>query len=104
MKLSILLITPLVALISCTTDSQTNSADITNPVLKDSKYPSAFPVKGDRNKVISPYRPYNIINIKGLKPGHFARDISTAKKDANGKAITSSAKIFLIPMPSATAQ
>ena len=97
MKSSILVLLTIAALCSCTNSTSTSGSETVNPVLLDKNYPSAHPVEGDRNKVISPYRPYNIISVKGLKPGHLARDISTAKKDANGKPIESTAKIFRIP-------
>jgi hypothetical protein len=38
-----------------------------------------------------------VIDVKGMKPGHLARDTSTAKIDTSGKPITSTAKIFRIP-------
>lgn len=84
---------------SCTTDPKTGDVELINPVLLDPNYPDAFPVEGDSNKVISPFKPHNFINVKGIAPGHLARDMSTAKIGANGKPDASSAKIFRIPMP-----
>ena len=84
---------------SCTTDPKTGDVELINPVLIDPNYPDAYPVEGDSNKVISPFKPHNVINVKGVAPGHLARDMSTAKLGPDGKPDTSSAKIFRIPMP-----
>ncbi|MEO1856126.1 MAG: hypothetical protein ABGY95_02005 [Rubritalea sp.] len=85
----------LLTLASCSNSSPTDS-DL-NPVIADKNYPSAFQYKTSKNQVISPYRPYNVIDVKGMKPGHLSRDPSTAKKDKAGKPIPSTAKIFRIP-------
>ena len=53
---------------------------------------------GQKNMVISPYRPYNIIDVKGYRKGDIAGDPSTAKTDPKtGKIIESTAKYFRIP-------
>ena len=85
----------LLALASCSS-STTVSNDL-NPVIADKNYPAAHQYKNSTVRVISPYRPYNVIDVKGMKPGHLARDTSTAKRDKAGKPITSTAKIFRIP-------
>lgn len=53
--------------------------------------------KGQKNMVISPYYPHNLIDVKGYKSGAVAGDPSTAKRDANGKIIESTSKYFLVP-------
>ena len=48
--------------------------------------------------VISPYKPYNLIDVKHLKPGNAAYDPTTAQIDPKtGKPDISTAKIFIIP-------
>lgn len=89
---------------SCSTDPKTGDVELINPVLLDPNYPDAYPVAGDSSKVISPFKPHNIINIKGVAPGHLARDMSTAKKGSDGKPDASTAKIFRIPMPQQSAE
>lgn len=50
--------------------------------------------------VISPYKPYNVLDVKHLKPGNLAYDPFTAPKDpTTGKTMISSAKIFRVPAP-----
>ncbi|MFD2158216.1 hypothetical protein ACFSW8_04840 [Rubritalea tangerina] len=83
-------------LVSCS--NSTTVSDQTNPVVADKKFPAAFPYKDSKTQVISPYKPYNVINVKGLKSGHLARDVSTAKVDkSTGKPDLSTAKIFRVP-------
>ncbi|MGJ8673655.1 hypothetical protein [Rubritalea sp.] len=89
---------------SCTNDTTTVGGEALNPVIANSKYPDAHPVAGESNKFISPYRPYNVINVKGVRPGLLVRDISTAKTGANGKPDLATAKIFRIPAPTTSAQ
>jgi hypothetical protein len=85
---------------SCSTDPKTGDVELVlNPVLLDPNYPDAYPVDGDPNKVISPFKPHNVINVKGVKPGHLAKDMSTAEMGIDGKPDASTAKIFRIPMP-----
>jgi hypothetical protein len=86
---------PLLTLASCS--SSTTVASNLNPVIADKNYPAAHQYKTSKTQVISPYRPHNVIDVKGMKPGHLARDTSTAKIDTSGKPITSTAKIFRIP-------
>ena len=83
------------ALASCS--NNTTITDNLNPVVADKKFPAAYQYQNSQTQVISPYKPHNVINVKGLKPGHLARDTSTAKLDSAGKPITSTAKIFRIP-------
>ena len=84
-------------LASCSNSATQSGGDITNPALKGKNFPTAYAHK--KNIVISPYKPYNLINVKSIKPGQFARDMSTAVKGADGKPIKSSAKIFQVPVP-----
>ncbi|MFT5883470.1 MAG: hypothetical protein ACI9FG_001985 [Crocinitomicaceae bacterium] len=86
---------PLLLLASCS-NSNTADGDL-NPVVADKNFPVAHQYQTSSSQVISPYRPYNVINVKGMKPGHLARDTSTAKLDSAGKPIISTAKIFRIP-------
>lgn len=65
---------------------------------KTSDYPLATPIQGTRDQVISPYKPYNVIEVKGFRTGQLARDPSTAPIDpATGKPDLNQAKIFEIP-------
>ncbi|MFC5049476.1 hypothetical protein ACFPK9_02415 [Rubritalea spongiae] len=89
----------LLSLNSCTNTPNSGDAASANP-----KYPDAYPVAGDPNKVVSPYRPYNVINVKGICQGHFVRDMSTAKKGADGKPDPATAKIFRVPAPTKSAE
>lgn len=53
---------------------------------------------GRKNMVISPYRPYNLIDVKGYRSGDIAGDPSTARTDPKtGKIIESTSKYFRIP-------
>lgn len=50
--------------------------------------------------VISPFKPYNVLNVKHLKPGDYARDPYTAIVNAqNKKKDMKTAKIFRVPQP-----
>lgn len=96
-KIALTLVAVSFSLFSSCTNSASNKNDITNPALKNKNYPVAHP--HSKNIVISPYKPYNLINVKGIKPGQFARDMSTADMGSDGKPVTSSAKIFQVPAP-----
>ena len=88
----------LLVLASCTGTSTVTSGDDVNPIIADKKFPVAFQYQNSTSQVISPYRPYNVINVKGLKTGHLARDPSTAKINRKtGKPNIATAKIFRIP-------
>ena len=53
---------------------------------------------GKTNMVISPYRPYNIINVTGYRSGSIVGDPSTAQVDpATGKLILNTSKHLRIP-------
>lgn len=53
---------------------------------------------GKTNTVISPYRPYNVIDVKGYKSGSIVGDPSTAKVNpATGKPEPNTSKYFRIP-------
>lgn len=64
---------------------------------KTSKYPLATPIAGTTNQVISPYKPHNVIDVKGFRTGQLARDPSTAPLGPDGKPDISKAKIFEMP-------
>ncbi len=50
------------------------------------------------NMVVSPYRPYNIIDVKGYKSGEIVGDPSTAKVNpSTGRPDLSTSKHFRIP-------
>ncbi|MDC0088076.1 hypothetical protein OAI07_00885 [Akkermansiaceae bacterium] len=58
----------------------------------------ATKIEGEPNMVISPYKPYNKIDVKGYKTGDKVGDPSTIKADpATGKADMSTMKTFLLP-------
>lgn len=53
---------------------------------------------GKTNMVISPYRPYNIIDVTGYRSGDIVGDPSTAQVDpATGKLILNTSKHLRIP-------
>lgn len=65
---------------------------------KTSNYPLATPHPTNPDLVISPYRPHNVIDVKGFRTGQLARDPSTAPIDpATGKSDLAQAKIFELP-------
>ncbi len=65
---------------------------------KTSKYPLATPIEGKAGQVISPFKPHNVIDVRGYRTGQLARDPSTAPIDpTTGKADINQAKIFEIP-------
>ena len=64
----------------------------------DKKYPTAWYYKP--GFVISPYKPYNVLEVKHLKPGDYAYDPFTAIiNPSTNKREISTAKIFKIPAP-----
>jgi len=63
-----------------------------------SSIPKAFP--HEPGFVISPYKPYNVLEVKHLRPGNAAYDPTTAKVDPKtGKPDMATAKIFIVPNP-----
>jgi len=69
---------------------------VATPAVKEVAIPTAYYHK--QGFVISPYRPYNILEVKHLKVGSIAYDPTTATKDQKtGKAIMSTAKKFRVP-------
>jgi len=79
--------------------SQSDSGEVPAPQAEvDSSVPvgRATP-DGKKNMVISPYKPYNLIDVSGYRSGDIVGDPSTAKLDATGKPITSTSKHFRIP-------
>ncbi len=54
--------------------------------------------QGRANMVVSPYRPYNVIDVKGYRSGDIVGDPSTAKVNpSTGKLDTKTSKHFRIP-------
>ncbi len=53
---------------------------------------------GKKDMVISPFKPYNVIDVKGYKSGDIVGDPSTAKVNpTTGKVDLTTAKHFRIP-------
>ena len=53
---------------------------------------------GKANMVVSPFRPYNVIDVKGYRSGDIVGDRSTARTDsATGKLNLNTSKHFRIP-------
>ncbi|WP_018968932.1 hypothetical protein [Rubritalea marina] len=69
---------------------------VSHPYGSNSKYPQASWHGSSNSQVVSPYAPHNLIDVRGLKPGHHAYDPSTAGM-VDGKPEMSKAKIFLMP-------
>lgn len=102
MKITLLIITTGIAalLSACSPTSSSGAGTVPAPEVAElSKIPVARPdPKGNPNMVISPYRPYNLIDVTGYKKGDIAGDPSTAQKDPKtGKIIESTSKYFRIP-------
>jgi hypothetical protein len=100
MKITPLIMTAGVAalLSSCSPTSSSNTVPAPE-VAELSKIPVGRPdPKGNPKMIISPYRPYNLIDITGSRSGQIVGDPSTAKKDPKtGKIIESTSKYFRIP-------
>ncbi|MGB0991122.1 MAG: hypothetical protein ACPG32_01475 [Akkermansiaceae bacterium] len=99
---------PAIALIACScvptpgsdAPSSPASGGVHAPVPEATKnYPVAHPhPEGKANYVVSPYRPYNVIDVKGYRSGDIVGDPSTAKVNpTTGKIDASTAKHFRIP-------
>jgi hypothetical protein len=103
MKITLLIITAGMAALSSScslTSSSGTTGTVPAPVVAElSKIPVGRPdPAGRKNLVISPYRPYNLIDVTGYKKGAIAGDPSTAQKDPKtGKIIESTSKYFRIP-------
>ena len=52
---------------------------------------------GKKNMIISPYKPYNLIDVSGYKSGDIVGDPSTASLDTNGKPVLKTSKHFRLP-------
>ena len=63
------------------------------------KVPLGYPhPAGKAHMVVSPYRPYNVIDVKGFYSGNIVGDPSTGKIDpASGMVIPGTARRFRIP-------
>lgn len=96
---TLLLLAGFTAVFSACSSTPTGSGTVDAPEVTELKdVPVAKPdPKGRKNMVLSPYYPYNIIDVKGYKSGAVAGDPSTAKRDASGKVIESTSKYFLVP-------
>lgn len=75
-----------------------SGGEVAAPVVDNLNVPVARPLPdGQKNKVISPYRPYNVIDVKGYRSGDIVGDPSTGTIDAKGKLVPGTAKHFRIP-------
>lgn len=85
-----------------TTPTITPQAPVTKPAAP-ATYPIAKPLLDEagqpvKNRFISPYKPYNVIDTTGFKSGQLAGDPSTIQYDhATGKHILSTVKKFRLP-------
>lgn len=102
MKITFIITTAGIAafLSACSPNSSSGSGIVPAPEVAElSKIPVGRPdPKGNPKMVISPYRPYNLIDVTGYKKGDIVGDPSTAQKDSKtGKIIESTSKYFRIP-------
>lgn len=101
MKITLIMMTAgMAALISSCTPTTGGSGTVPAPEVAElSKIPVGRPdPKGNPKMMISPYRPYNLIDISGNQSGSIVGDPSTAKKDPKtGEIIESTSKYFRIP-------
>ena len=82
------------------TVANTTAPQVTTPKAPTiSKTPVGVrPANGAANLIISPYKPFNLIDVTGYKSGDTVGDPSTAQLDpATQKPIMSTSKHFLIP-------
>ena len=81
------------------TNPGASGAEVPAPRINAAKVPVAHPdPQGRRNMVVSPYRPYNVIDVKGYRSGDIVGDPSTAKvNSATGQLDSTSAKYFRVP-------
>lgn len=106
---SILIIAVAIAAASCTPYPGANLgsrnhwySDFTEPAEEQKQYrkiPLGHPdPQGRSNMVVSPFRPYNIIDISGYRSGDIVGDPSTATVNPRtGRRDTSTVKSFRIP-------
>ena len=99
-----LLFATVVALASCApfpgSQSASSDSDVQAPqAKKHKKVPTGYPdPQGRANMVVSPYRPYNSIDITGYGSGDIVGDRSTAiVNPATGRVELSTSKYFRIP-------
>ncbi|BDS08298.1 hypothetical protein NT6N_33380 [Oceaniferula spumae] len=81
-------------------ESQSQADEVPAPTVDvDSSVPVGRPTPdGKKGMVISPYRPYNVIDVTGYRSGDIVGDPSTASVDpATGQPIPSTSKHFRIP-------
>ncbi len=76
-----------------------SGAEVPAPRINIAKVPTGHPhPEGKANMVVSPYRPYNVIDIKGYRSGDIVGDPSTGKAHpTTGVLIPGTAKCFRIP-------
>ncbi|MGJ8677915.1 MAG: hypothetical protein ACSHX0_10390 [Akkermansiaceae bacterium] len=92
-----------VALTSCAENLPTGSSNTSATVSPTTKAMSKIPLgirpeSGSNDLIISPYKPYNLIDVKGFKSGQVVGDPSTISTDPKtGQAIPSSIQTFRIP-------
>ena len=74
-------------------------AEVPAPRINIARVPVAHPdPQGRPNMVVSPYRPYNIIDVKGYRSGDIVGDPSTAKANPKtGQLDSTTAKYFRVP-------
>lgn len=83
-----------------TTPSQTAGPEVPAPQVDAHRnIPTGHPdPQGRPNMIVSPYRPYNIIDVKGYRSGDIVGDPSTAKVNpSTGKLDMKTSKHFRIP-------
>ncbi len=98
-----------VALCSCANSRQPKPTGTLDPAVSQpaprpvkrkptSDYPLATLLPDSNTRVISPYKPHNVIEVKGFRSGQLARDPSTAPIDpTTGKPDINQAQIFELP-------
>jgi len=101
---AILFFATVVAISSCAPhpSSQAAESDSLNPAAQAKKYkkvPTGHPdPQGRANMVVSPYRPYNIIDVTGYRSGDIVGDRSTAiVNPSTGRIELSTSKYFKVP-------
>jgi len=104
---TILLILTAVALSSCSPHANPNLGSgqhggslVPAPELKKyNKVPTGYPdPQGRANMVVSPYRPYNVIDVSGYHSGDIVGDRSTAIVNPGTRRLDlSTSKYFRIP-------
>jgi len=79
------------------TPQPTAGGEVAAPAIDNLNVPVGRALEGQKNRVISPFRPYNVIDVSGYKSGDIVGDPSTGSVDAKGKLVPGTAKHFRIP-------